>query len=190
MLLSTSAVSYTSYVFFFSPSCLTVYNSVVVPFSVAMTTILGYLPELQVNLAGPARELSLGLSAFLTNVTTDAQAAQLIYGLEVARVASEAVVYVGFSLLLLVLLSSVTQLQGLSARFSRIKGALVAAVLPNLTFLTGAEAVVVLLFLFMTLYFLEVHFFFVFTLGLSSDSLVYQFNFLLSGFLFVFLFKF
>jgi hypothetical protein len=66
----------------------------------------------------------------------------------------------------------------------------VSAVLPNLPFKVGSEVIVLFIFFFLSLYFLELHFFFIFSLGLSSDSLVYQFNFLATSFALIFFIKF
>jgi len=57
------------------------------------------------------------------------------------------------------------------------------------TYLTSVDAIVSFSYFFLSLYFLELHFFFVYSLNLSSDSTIYQFNFLLSSFFFIFLIK-
>lgn len=57
------------------------------------------------------------------------------------------------------------------------------------TFLTSLDVLVCFTFFFLSLYFLELHLFFVYSLNLTSDGVVYQFNFLLSSFVFVFLIK-
>lgn len=190
MLLSTSAVGYTTHVFLFSPNCLTFYNYFAIPLSTVASLIVGLLPEIQLDIAGYTNSISSAMADYLLEITTETQQAQIIKGVELGAVIHEALLHLMCGLGVLIALASFLDLTGLSSRFSRIKGALVSSVLPNLNFLRGAEAIVLLLFLFLSLYFLEVHFFFIFTLGLSSDSLVYQFNFLLSSFFFIFLFKF
>lgn len=187
VLLSTSLVSYTSYSFFFTPNCAAVYNNLIAPLVTVYSLVVSSLPELKLEAsAEPAKKLAL----FVENTVTEAQSAQLLRGISALEVLSGLVIYMGFSLIVILLLSSLLSMTGLTHRFTRIKSAIVTAVFPSLTFLNSAEVTVTLLFLFLTLYFLEVHFFFIFSLSLSSDSLVYQFNFLLSGFLFVFLVKF
>lgn len=60
----------------------------------------------------------------------------------------------------------------------------------NLTFVTTSDIVTSFFLIFVTVYFLEIHWFFFNFFELTSDSSLYTFNFLLSGFLFVFLYKF
>lgn len=79
---------------------------------------------------------------------------------------------------------------GTVSYFSRIRQFLISSVFVNLPFIAGPEVIVLFFFFFFTMYFSELHAFFIYTLGLSSDSLVYQFNFLLAGFSFIFFFKF
>ena len=57
------------------------------------------------------------------------------------------------------------------------------------TFMTSLDTILAFTYFFFSLYFLEVHFFFIYSFNLSSDSVVYQFNFLLSSFFFIFLVK-
>ena len=55
--------------------------------------------------------------------------------------------------------------------------------------MTSLDTVLAFTYFFFSLYFLEIHFFFIYSFNLSSDSVVYQFNFLLSSFFFIFLVK-
>lgn len=57
------------------------------------------------------------------------------------------------------------------------------------TFLTNIDVTLSFIYFFLSLYFLELHLFFVYTYNLSSDSTLYQFNFLLSSFFFIFFLK-
>lgn len=57
------------------------------------------------------------------------------------------------------------------------------------TFISSIDTILAFVYFFFSLYFLELHFFFVYSLNMSSDSLVYQFNFLLSSFFFIFIVK-
>ena len=57
------------------------------------------------------------------------------------------------------------------------------------TFLTNIDVTLSFIYFFLSLYFLELHFFFVYTYNLSSDSTIYQFNFLMSSFFFIFFIK-
>ena len=57
------------------------------------------------------------------------------------------------------------------------------------TFMTSVDALLAFVYFFFSLYFLELHFFFVYSLNVSSDSTIYQFNFLLSSFFFIFVVK-
>lgn len=77
----------------------------------------------------------------------------------------------------------------LARSFSRLYSFLKNTVTTGLPFLNFFDLVVIFIFFFMSVYFLEVHFFFIFLFGGSSDSTNYQFNFLLSSFFFVFLVK-
>lgn len=73
--------------------------------------------------------------------------------------------------------------------FGRIRHFLVSSILVNLPFVAAPEVLILFFFFFFTMYFSELHAFFVFSLGMSSDSLVHQFNFLLASFSFIFFFK-
>lgn len=57
------------------------------------------------------------------------------------------------------------------------------------TFMTSIDTLLAFVYFFFSLYFLELHFFFVYSLNISSDSAIYQFNFLLSSFFFIFIIK-
>lgn len=92
--------------------------------------------------------------------------------------------------LLLISAYRFTEGAGTVSYFSRVRQFLIASVFVNLPFIAGPEVIVLFFFFFFTMYFSELHAFFIYTLGLSSDSLVYQFNFLLAGFSFIFFFKF
>ena len=55
--------------------------------------------------------------------------------------------------------------------------------------MTSVDTLLAFVYFFFSLYFLELHFFFVYSLNISSDSAIYQFNFLLSSFFFIFIIK-
>ena len=95
---------------------------------------------------------------------------------------------VWFGLILVSL--SILKKKSLLLSFSKLYVLLRSYIFLNLPFVSSLEAVVLFIYLFFSLYFLEVHFFFIFLGGLSTDSFIYQFNFLLSSFLFIFFFKF
>jgi hypothetical protein len=64
------------------------------------------------------------------------------------------------------------------------------SILLNMSYVTNADIVSSFLLIFVSVYFLEIHWFFFNVFELTSDSTAYTFNFLLSGFLFVFIYKF
>jgi len=91
---------------------------------------------------------------------------------------------------LLILVSSIfLKKKSLLLSFNKLYVLLRSYIFLNLPFVSSLETVILFIYLFFSLYFLEAHFFFIFLGGLSSDSFIYQFNFLLSSFLFIFCFK-
>lgn len=74
--------------------------------------------------------------------------------------------------------------------FLKINKLIKQSVLVNLNFVTTSDVVTSFFLIFVTVYFLEIHWFFFNFFELTSDNSLYTFNFLLSGFLFVFLYKF
>lgn len=94
-----------------------------------------------------------------------------------------------FFLVILVVIFYFFSVNSLTRSFVRLYGFLKNTVTTNLPFLNFLDLVVIFIFFFMSVYFLEVHFFFIFLFSGASESSNYQFNFLLSSFFFVFLVK-
>ena len=73
--------------------------------------------------------------------------------------------------------------------FGRMSTLFKQNILVNFSFILTNEVIILFLFFFLTLYFLEFHCFFIYTYGGSTDSFIYQFNFLITSFFFIFLVK-
>jgi len=101
----------------------------------------------------------------------------------------QASTFLGFTLLLWTFLHNYLENSKLSFSLLRLSTFFKQSVFVNFSFMLSREIVIFFSFFFLVLYFLEFHFFFVYSSGGSSDSFIYQFNFLATSFLLIFLVK-
>lgn len=102
---------------------------------------------------------------------------------------SSSLIFLAFFLMLATLISSVSRASSGLSLVVYVYRFLKSSVGPNLQYSTFTDILLSFFFFFVTLYFSELHFFFVFSAGLSSDGFSYQFNFILSSFFFIFVTK-
>ena len=126
---------------------------------------------LLVSLVGEVTLVSVGSSLVMVSSVTEAIKSLFMF------------------LLILVINFYLFSINNLVRSFGRLFSFLKNSLTTNLPFLNFFDLIVIFIFFFMSVYFLEIHFFFVFIFNGASDSTNYQFNFLLSSFFFVFVFK-